>query len=294
MPCSHSRVTVFIAAVAIAILAGTPAFAREVQLAGIRLGDHAVNLLDIYGQPDGIALGAGEELAAAQAPAAAAGAGPDMFGPPGGGLPGDLGGLMGDLLGPMPGMGGGAAMAGPPGADIAALPEGGPGGFPGEGGAGAAPGGGGAAAGGAVAAAPFPTWALPVWVTLRSHEVEWIYRKDAVVIGFVLDRDGFVRVIAVAAEECGYARTALWQPHRYIKLGDSFKRVIYRYGYPDEQIGFSWSSPGSASIGGGSVTVTFGQVSRTYSRDMMLRYTEDNNVSFTLHNMVVTRIHIWE
>ena len=137
-------------------------------------------------------------------------------------------------------------------------------------------------------------WALPVWVTLRSREVEWIYRKDAVVTGFVLDRDGFVRVIAVAAEECGYARTALWRPHRYIKLGDSFKRVIYRYGYPDEQIGFSWSSPGSASIGGGNISVSFGQVSRTYSRDMMLRYTEDNNVSFTLHNMVVTRIHIWE
>ena len=290
MPCSHSRATVFIAAVAIAVLAGSPVCAREVQLAGIRLGDHAINLLDIYGQPDGIVLGAGEELAAAQAPAGGAGA-DMMVAPPGGGLLGGLGGLM-DLLGPMPGMGGGPPMAGPPGADIAAGPEGGPGGFPGGGGA--APSGGAAAAGGAVAAAPFPTWALPVWVTLRSREVEWIYRKDAVVVGFVLDRDGFVRVIAVAAEECGYARTALWQPHRYVKLGDSFKRVIYRYGYPDEQIGFSWSGPGSASIGGGSVTVTFGQVSRTYSRDMMLRYTEDNNVSFTLHNMVVTRIHIWE
>ena len=293
MPYSHSRATVFIAAVVIPVLVGTPALAPEVQLAGIRLGDHAVNLLDIYGQPDGIVLGAGEELAAAQAPAGGmgAGAGPDMFGPPGGGL---MGGLMGDLLGPMPGMGGGPPMAGPPGADIAAGPEGGPGGFPGEAGLGAPPGAGGAAAGGGIAAAPFPTWAQAVWVTLRSREVEWIYRKDAVVMGFVLDRDGFVRVIAVAAEECGYARTALWQPHRYIKLGDSFKRVIYRYGYPDEQIGFSWSSPGSASIGGGSVTVTFGQVSRTYSRDVMLRYDEDSNVSFTLHNMVVTRIHIWE
>jgi hypothetical protein len=37
--------------------------AREVQLAGMRLGQHAVNLLDIYGQPMGIATGQGEAFA---------------------------------------------------------------------------------------------------------------------------------------------------------------------------------------------------------------------------------------
>ena len=111
---------------------------------------------------------------------------------------------------------------------------------------------------------------------------------------FVLDRDGFIRVIAVAAEKCDYARTALWAPHRYIKLGDSYKRVLYRYGWPDDQIGFSWSSPGGASVGGGLVSVSFNQTSRTYTRDMMLRYEEENNIAFTLHDMVVTRIHIWE
>lgn len=273
---------VCVLAIAAAItLASTPATAREVQLAGIRLGDHAIHLLDIYGQPAGIALGAGEELSAAQAPAAM-GAGVATFGPPMGGL---------EALAP-PGMG----MPGMPGADIAAAPPeaAGPGAFPEAGGG---PGAEGAAAAGAAAggaAQPFPMWALPVWVTLRAHEVEWIYQDGPIVLGFVLDRDGFIRVIAVAAEKCDYARTALWAPHRYIKLGDSYKRVLYRYGWPDDQIGFSWSSPGGASVGGGLVSVSFNQVSRTFSRDVMLRYEENNNIAFTLHDMVVTRIHIWE
>jgi len=285
---SYTGVVVFATVLGIVALLCAPVSAREVQLAGIRLGDHAVNLLDIYAQPDGIAVGAGEELAAAQAPAAAgAGAGPAMFAPPGGGLLGPLGEMLG--------MGAPGAMAGPPGADIAAgPPEEGPGAFPGEAGGAPAAGAGGGAAVAAGGTQPFPIWALPIWVTLRSREVEWIYRKGPVVMGFVLDRDGFVRVIAIAAENCNYARTALWKPHRYVKLGDSFKRVIYRYGYPDETVPFSWSTAGSASVGGGSLTVSFGQVSRTYSRDCMLRYTENNNISFTLHNFVVTRIHIWE
>ena len=37
--------------------------AWEVQLAGMRLGQHAVNLLDIYGEPMGIVTGDGEEFA---------------------------------------------------------------------------------------------------------------------------------------------------------------------------------------------------------------------------------------
>jgi hypothetical protein len=228
------------------------ASAREVQLAGIRLGDHAIHLLDIYGQPDGIVTGVGEELAAAQAPMMMEGAGPAMMGPPDGGM-----GLFGD--------------------------------FPGEG---EMPGAGGV--GGAGGTQPFPMWALPVWVTLEAHDVEWIYQKGPVVLGFVLDRDGFVKVIAVAAEDCNYARTALWKPHRYVKLGDSYQRVLYRYGFPDEQLSFSWNSPGSASVGGGTISVSFGQTSRTFSRDAILRYHESSNIAFTLHNFKVTRIHIWE
>ncbi|MBU0608379.1 MAG: hypothetical protein KKI08_10875, partial [Armatimonadetes bacterium] len=175
-----------------------------------------------------------------------------------------------------------------------------PGAFPGGGapggpGAAGAPGaGGGGAAAGGLQTEPFPIWALAVWVDLEARDVEWIYQKGPVVMGFVLDRDGFCKIIAVAAEQCNYARTALWSPHRYVKLGDDFKRVIYRYGYPDETITFNAAGPGEVGVGGGQIAVQFGQVNRVFSRDCLMRYTRNNNIEFTLHNMVVTRIHIWE
>ena len=153
--------------------------------------------------------------------------------------------------------------------------------------------GGGGAVGG-LQTEPFPIWAMAVWVDLGAGDVEWVYNEGPVVLGFVLDRNGFVKVIAVAAEKCNFARTALWRPHRYIKLGDDFKRVIYRYGYPDETLAFSSSGPGSASVDGGDIAVTFGPTTRTYSRDVLLRYTNNNNIEFSLHDMTVTRIHIWE
>ncbi|MEN6642323.1 MAG: hypothetical protein ABFE08_07765 [Armatimonadia bacterium] len=268
----------------------TAAEAKEVQLAGIRLGDHAITLLDVYGTPDGIAVGEGEEIAAAQgaagAPQVSAPEGiPGITGPGAPGMEAMPGGM-----GPM----GGERMPGMPG-----MEAGGAGAFPGAGPEAAAGGPGGAAAPGATAAGglqtePFPIWATAIWVTLGPGEVEWVYSEGPVVLGFVLDPNGFVKVIAVAAEKCNYARTALWRPHRYIKLGDDFKRVIYRYGYPDEALTFTSSGPGNGSLGGGSITVTFGPTSRTYSRDCILRYTGNNNVEFTLHDMVVTRIHIWE
>lgn len=299
----------------LAVLLGTiiwsPANAREVQLAGIRLGDHAINLLDVWGTPDGIAVGEGEALTSAQSAAGA----PQFAAPQGGDMMGGLMGMVGGMMG-MPGMG--AGMPGmPAGGGMPGMPAGGgPGGMPAPpgmgpeaggmpgmpgmpGGAEGMPGGmpgagpGGAAVAG-LASEPFPVWALAVWVDLGPHQVEWVYNKGPVVMGFVLDRDGFVTVVAVAAEKCDYARTALWKPHRYIKLGDDFKRVIYRYGYPDETVTFTSSGPGDASTGGGSVSVQFGQTTRTFSRDCLLRYTENNNVEFTLHNMRVTRIHIWQ
>jgi hypothetical protein len=295
-------ITILVLAVAVQLCAQ----AREVQLAGVRLGDHAINILDIYGMPDGIAVGEGEALASAQAPGAAAGA-PLMAAP---GM--DLMGMAGAMLG-MPPMGGAMPMPGgpgmpgmpggpmPPGAGPGMGMPGGPGEFPGApggmpgapGAPGGAAGGGGTAAGG-LQTEPFPIWALAIWVDLQPRDVEWVYQKGPVVIGFVLDRDGYCKVIAVAAEKCDFARTQLWRPHRYIKLGDDFKRVIYRYGYPDETVAFASSGPGEVGAGGGQIQVNFGAVTRTYTRDCLLRYTNNNNVEFTCHDMVVTRIHIWE
>lgn len=279
-------------AVVLALVVLTTGFAGafEQQLAGMRLGQHAINLLDVYGQPDGVVVGGGPEFAAAGgAPTAeqlpGAGGPSPLMGAPTAGMPGGVG---------APGPG---AMAPPGGAVPGAAPGAPPGAPPGAGGApgavpGAAPGG--EAPGGAAATSTsFPLWAFAVWMEMRAGQVEWIYNKGPVVLGFVLDRDGYIDSITVAAEECDYARTALWRPHQTIKLGDDFKRVLYRYGYPDEEIPFVSSGPGPAVPYAGPITVTFGGTSRVFSRDMVIRYTEHNNIAFTVHNMKVTRIQIW-
>jgi hypothetical protein len=325
-----------------AVLLSTAASAMEVQLAGIRLDAPWVTVLDVYGNPDGVVLGG-------QPPAAAAGGG-------GGAMPaaGGMGGPMGALAG---------AVGTYAGALNAAMGEGGmPGGMPGMGmpgmggmpmmggGAGGLGGAGGPAAGGGGGSGTFPMWALPVWVEMEPNEVEWLYRKGEVVIGFVFNPDGYVRVVAVAGEMCDYARTALWRPHRYVRLGDDFKRVLYRYGYPDQVETFigdtgagagagaapggggagpggggmpgagpggpggppggmpgmpgggagpgAAAAPGGGAGGGaaaiGAINVTFNGTTNSYSRDCVVTYRDKNNIAFTLHNMKVTRIHIWK
>jgi hypothetical protein len=248
--------------------------AREVQLAGIRLGQHAVNLLDIYGQPMGIATGQGEAFAGG----AAAGVGMEGMGM-------DMGmGMEGMPMEMMP-------MDEPgmvePGME-------GPGAFPeGEMMMDEGMGPGAAATAGDVQANPYPLWALPVWVDLGSNQIQWLYRVGPVVLGFVLDRDGYIESIAVAGEECNFARTSMWQPHQYVKLGDNYKHVIYRYGWPDETLTYYSTGPGEVGTGGGPVSVSFGGSVREFSRDAILRYTEHNNIDFTFHNMKLVRIHIW-
>ena len=319
----YARLMVGAMLLAFILLLGATAHAMESQLAGMRLNQHAVDLLDKYGTPDGIVTGEGEEFpiapgggggAAAGGGAAPGGMGagmPGMGGAPGGGN--ELGGLLGGGMpgmgggmpgmpgmgGGMPGMGGGMPGGAPggmpgmgggmPGGAPGGMPGGAPGGMPGAGGAA----GGGAAAGG-VSASPFPVWGLPVWVTLSPGEVEWLYRRYGVVLGFVLDRDGYITLIAIAAEECNYARTAKWAPHKFIKLGDDFRQVLYRYGYPDATATFDATGTGEVASGGGSITFSAQGVPRVFSRDCVLRYSEGNNISFTLHNMTVTRIHIWK
>ncbi len=271
--------------VTLLVLAAGAAGAREQQLAGMRLGQHAINLLDVYGQPDGVVVGVGPEF---DAPASAqmAGVGVPMMGgpspqmlPPAAGM-----GMAGGVGAPPP-----PGMAGPAGGGVP-----GPGGFPsGPGGLPGALGMPGAPGGAVAAAEPFPTWALAVWAGVSSGQVEWIYNKGPVVLGFVLDRDGYIDHILVVGEDCTYARTALWRPHQYVKLGDDFKRVLYRYGYPDESITFESTGPGAAAPGTGPLSVSFAGNSHVFSRDVILRYHDNNNVAFTMHDMKVTRIQIW-
>jgi hypothetical protein len=256
----------------------------ELQLAGMRLGQHAVDILDVYGMPDTIVSGAaGEEFPVGGAPAAE----------------GEIG-AMGMEPGAEPGMMGGEEMAGAP-AEEAGMA--GPGEFPageeamaGEGAEGAP---GAAAAVGGVQRNPFPVWGLPLWMELQdprcvivspdlsssiASDVEWLYRRDGVLIGFVLDIAGYIKGIAVAGERCDFARSALWAPHGYIKLGDSHKRVIYRYGWPEETLAYE---------GAGAPSVDFQVRPNEFTRDVILRYQETGNIAFTIHNMKVVRMHIW-
>ncbi len=259
------------------LVVGT-AQAREIQLAGMRLGQHAIDVLDIYGRPHALVWGIpGDQF---ETGAAAAGA---MGGE------GMEAGAEAEMMGagaPMPEEEMGAGMEAAPG----------PGEFPEEGAAeGEAPG----AAAGAPAVAgnvqrnQYPIWGLPLWVTLNSGEVQWLYRCSGSLVGFVLDGRGFIQRIVVASERCNFARSSLWRPHEYIKLGDSYKRVIYRYGWPDETLTIDILA-GTAPGGGMSAQAGAGVVGfiQEYSRDPVLCYYENNNIDFVLHNMKVVRIQI--
>ncbi len=237
------------------LIAGTVA-AKEQQLAGVQLNDHAVHLLDTYGPPDGLVTGPpGDPF-----PEVGLMAGAGM---PGAGMPGMPG---------MPGMGAfPGAPAGAPGAP----------GVPGTPGPGLQ-----------AQAAGVPNWALPVYIETRAGEMMWMYQRGPVTLGFLLDLDGYVQAIAVAADRCNYVRTADWQPHRYVKLGDHYSRVLQRYGWADQTNTYTTSG-----LGGGAAapSVSFSGTSMTFSRDCVMRYSEGgNNIDFTLHNFRVVRIHIWD
>lgn len=306
------------------------AWLLETQLAGVRLGDHIINYLGhkdghnslwgierYYGNPDGIvvastgAAGAPGAAApgAAGAPGAAPGGAPFFGGPPAaGGAPGAI---------PPPGAGG---LATPPSAAEAFMPAAGSraefqavpptagvipeAGAPGA--AGAAPGAAGPPSTTAgvqpTGAGGIPTWALPVWFELGldrygNPEVEYLYnrkmadRGEDLAIGIVVDSEGYITAVAVAGSPSDVARTAGGVPHRTVKLGDDFKRVLYRYGYPDRIETFNAS--------GEERSVSFSDVTNVMESDMILYYdqeTEDGkqkNIAFTLQGMIVRRIHIW-
>ncbi len=271
-----------VGSVVLCLAVATAAGARENQLCGIRLTQHAIHVLDVHGQPDGVVV---RNYAPPETAAGGEGAA-GMGGP---------GGILGMGAG-MPMYGAGAPVAGGYGGPGPTMGPG-YGGYGGEGGPGGAAGAAGAGAG--LTTLPVPQWALPLWVDLNVDEVEWIYDKGPFVMGFVFDDDGYVSVIAVAGADCSIARTAHWAPHRYVKLGDAFARVVYRYGYPDDTITFDSRMSGSSEWYTGTVTVNFiwgpndTSVDNIFSRDCILRYAERNNIAFTLHDMKVTRIHIW-
>jgi len=101
-----------------------------------------------------------------------------------------------------------------------------------------------------------PDWALAAWVVLDGNHVEWLYKRDTYVMGFMVDRLGFIDGIVVAGGYCPIAKTQLADPAHHIKLGDDSRKVMYRYGFPDEIETFV---SGGGGAGGGGEQQAAGQ-----------------------------------
>ncbi|HIE09349.1 MAG TPA: hypothetical protein EYP65_05815 [Armatimonadetes bacterium] len=199
-------------------LLGVVASAEEVQLAGIRLGKPASTIIDIYGQPHLIITQdlAGAAPATAPAPTAPAPGAPGMMGP---GMMGAGPGMMGPMGPSAPGAMGPAAEG--MGAPATAPTVG--------------------------AGAPFEFW-YPRFFTYDDLDFSagdqlWVYfwpprergyKRTRVIIDFGIDPDGIIKLIAVTGLSWPWARTALGEPGKSIQLGDSFRDVLERYGFPDE------------------------------------------------------------
>ncbi len=127
-----------------------------------------------------------------------------------------------------------------------------------------------------------PVWTVPVRSVLDRGEAQWFYRKAEVVVGFVFDIEGCVRMIAVAGDAAG---TPTWRPHRYVEFGDTWKRILYHYRDPDKLQRFG-DDPGGPEAPIDAEEIVIG--------DWLFTYSEDNNIGFVTHNGQVARIHIWK
>ncbi|NSW57730.1 MAG: hypothetical protein HPY44_17095 [Armatimonadetes bacterium] len=275
-------------AVLVATLTCTVALANEIQLAGVRLGQHAHNVMQVYGQPDCVILGSTGPGSVGLGAAAAGG----------GAASGQAGGTTADVLNPAIQQGAevGAAAGAAAGSEMgfaAALEAGRIGDIGRMTQAGADMGAQiGAQAGATVAAAratgalggtrgsrrfaddfDLQTWAEPVHTQMTTKEQMWCYWRKGVALAFVLDRDGYVVKIAVSGKKADWIRTAMGEPKRTIKLGDDFQKVVERYGYPESVNNLSGDG---------------------FSRDVRLHFGYANNITFTLREMKVVGIEIWE
>lgn len=263
----HSRTPACWTLTALLVLSVSGAWAIEVQLAGIRLGQHAHNVLQVYGQPDTVIMGetgpGSISTGVGAAPAAAPQAGEGFGGAEAAEGPG-----MG--AGAMPGMGLGMGLPGlgMPGIGGEQMPGAMPTDTPGAQATGAG------APGRFARHRDIPAWAAPVQVSMTESETMWAYRRGDVALAFILDRDGYVVGIAVGGKRADWVRTALGEPKRTVKLGDRFETVIERYGHPTA----------TDLLGGGA----------GFSRDVTLSYTYGNNIQFILRDMRVRRIYIHE
>jgi len=129
-----------------------------------------------------------------------------------------------------------------------------------------------------------PDWAAAVTVPLEGGDVEWLYRRDKYAMGFVVDNLGYVNAIVVAGIASPIARTQLEDPLHTIRLGeDDLRKVLFRYGYPDE---ITTSQVNASASAGGD-----GAVNNPY-RLFEFRYDQSYNIVFTIRNNRVVRMYI--
>ncbi len=163
-----------------------------------------------------------------------------------------------------------------------------------------------------------PGWALAVTVKLDNNHVQWLYNRGSYSMGFVVDRLGFVDAIIVAGIESDITRTQLEDPVHTVKLGDDFRKVAFRYGYPDDIVPLAsdpaatandtTGAPGAAAAGaagaaagggeggagaeGGGITADAAGTNGAF-RTFDMRYEQSYNVVFTIRNNRVVRVYIF-
>jgi hypothetical protein len=164
-----------------------------------------------------------------------------------------------------------------------------------------------------------PGWALAVTVKLDNNHVQWLYNRGTYSMGFVVDRLGFVDAIIVAGIESDITRTQLEDPVHTVKLGDDLRKVLFRYGYPDDVVPLAsdptatandtTGAPGAAAAGaagaaagpaggegggeaGGGITADAAGTNGAF-RTFDLRYEQSYNVVFTIRNNRVVRVYIF-
>ncbi len=158
-----------------------------------------------------------------------------------------------------------------------------------------------------------PDWALAVTVQLDNNHVEWLYKRDTYSMGFVVDRLGYVDAIIVAGISSPIATTQLEDPVHTVQLGDDLRKVLFRYGYPDDIVplagdpaatansvtgapGAGGAAPaagagGDAAAAGAAAGAT-APIHAAY-RPYELRYEQSYNVVFPIRNNRVVRIYIF-
>ncbi|MCC6445339.1 MAG: hypothetical protein IT210_18005 [Armatimonadetes bacterium] len=187
-------------ALGLAVLAGIPCRAAERKLAGVSIGQKALGILKIYGEPTRIELG---ERIAPQAPQPSRSAPLRQGGGPG----------------PLP------PVSRPGRMNITLSEPNKP--------AGMAP-----PTGGSGTLQPYPVnppqlarpWTAQVPQDTKPQEqiIRWIYRKPEALLEFTLDRNGTVIQIRVVGAKWKGARTA-----KGVALNSSYRQVIARYGFPE-------------------------------------------------------------